>query len=62
MARRTQVFSIAWEPEELKKIEYVHQNSSYRCMSLGTFIRFLALSALDDMKKQTKEATHAQQP
>ena len=56
MARRTQVFSIAWEPEELKKIEYVHQNSPYRCMSLGTFIRFLAISALDDLTKQTKEA------
>lgn len=62
MARRTQVFSIAWEPEELKKIEDVRQNSPYRCMSLGTFIRFLAVSALDDMKKAAKEATHAQQP
>lgn len=56
MARKTHVFSIAWEPEELKKIEDVRQNSSYRCMPLGTFIRFLAVSALDDLTKQTKEA------
>lgn len=62
MARKTHAFSIAWEPEELKKIEDVRYNSPYRCMPLGTFIRFLAISALDDMKKQTKEATHAQQP
>lgn len=55
MARKTVVFSIAWEPEDLEKIEELRKNSAYRTMSLGTFIRFLATIALEDVKKRMEE-------
>lgn len=55
MARKSIVFSIAWKSEELEKIEELRKNSAYRTMPLGTFIRFLATTALEDMKKRMEE-------